>query len=285
MLLAGIFFTIMITAVKIAREELSAFSIIFWRSLVGVLFTLALLRSQVRWPSRPALVALRALLGFAGMACVFTSARGLSIGDLSVLHKLQPLIVGAMAPWFLGVGERPGRVWGALLAGFAGALLVIGPDLSIGNWYGMWAVLGAFFSAAAHVTIRSLGRDHDPGTVVLWFQALGIPCAFGAQWLSERAMPLPSATTWALIVLIAFCATAGQFCMTTAYKLDKAARIAAISYAAPLWGFLADVVVFGASPRRAAVLGGSLVVGAGLWLVFTKDDGKADLASKGPESA
>ncbi len=298
MVLAGLAFTVMITAVKVARQTLHPFELIFWRSLIGTPLVFAaehlllgpgakpLAGQQSSSPSsrypRPALLLLRSALGFLAMSCIFTAARGLSISDLSVLHKLQPLVIATLAPWLLGGQERAGPVWGALLVGFLGTAVLIGPELRVGNVYGLWALAGATLSALAHLAVRSLGRDHSPFTVVVAFQALCVPLSVIALLLIEGRLPaLPSRQLWGPVLLVAGMASLGQLLMTQAYRLQRAAPVAAASYTAPLWGVVVDLLWFSEFPSWEVWLGGGAIVGAGLWLVLWKS--KADEASPEPE--
>ena len=40
----------------------------------------------------------RCVLGFGAMTCFFTAAKGLSLADLSILAKLQPIVLAILAP-------------------------------------------------------------------------------------------------------------------------------------------------------------------------------------------
>jgi len=195
-------------------------------------------------------------------------------GGIAALYLVVfvALVVAVAAPWVLGKGERVGTTWGAVVLGFAGAALLIGPDLRVGHVYGLWALAGAALSAAAHLAVRSLGRDHSPFTVVVVFQVSCIPLGAGTLLLLEGRLPvLPSAEHWVPLAVVAVAASLGQLLMTQAYRLDRAAPIAAASYTAPLWGVLADLAWFAEFPGWRVWTGGTVVVAAGLWLVLRRD--------------
>lgn len=272
MVFATLMFTIMVATVKVARQELSAFEVIAWRSVIAVPITFALAhRSGVGIGIRNRRgMALRGGLGFAAMTCFFTAAKGLPLAELSIIVKLQPILIALVAPLALGRSERSGpMIWMVLVLGLAGCGLLIGPELSVGGTFGLWALGAAVFSALAHTTIRALGKTDHPLAIVFWFQVITLVLAVPGYALTEGgALPLPPSHLWPYLAGTGIAATAGQVLMTNAYRLEKASIVAAASYAAPLWAAALDMAVFGLAPSGTAVLGGTLVVGAGLLLVL-----------------
>ncbi len=108
MLGATLAFTIMVACVKEARAEMDALEVIVWRTLVSVPLALALVwRIGLRVKAKKWLLA-RVTLGSIAMVFFFTAAKGLSVGDLSLVSRLQPIVVALVAPVVLGVAERAG---------------------------------------------------------------------------------------------------------------------------------------------------------------------------------
>ena len=66
---------------------------------------------------------------------------------------------------------------------------------------------------------------------------------------------------------IAVTATLGQLLLTSAYRHAQAAIVAAASYVSPIWGLAADLVIFSVFPPLSAILGGAVIVAAGLGLL------------------
>lgn len=272
MVLAELSFTLMIAAVKVARDELSPAELIFWRSAVVLPTTAFLVRRHgFRLTNRRVLV-LRAILGFVAMIAFYTAARGLALADLSLIGKLRPILIALTAGVLLGQAERAtGRIWGSLLVGLTGCALIVGPELSVGASAGLWALLAALASAGAHMCLRILGRTDHPSVQVFYFQVLLVPLALLAVGVTQAGLPrLPSLAMAPYVVAVGLFATAGQLLLTKAYSMDTAARVAGAAYTGPLWAALLDVVVFAVYPSWTAVAGGALVVGAGLALTLSR---------------
>lgn len=272
MIVASLLLTVMVAAVKVARAELSTFDVMLWRCATAL--PLAWLFARTRGTGltvgHRGWMAARALLGFAAMTCFFTSTYGLALADVSILFKLQPIFVVALAPLVLGRSERSGPLVLVVIAlGLLGSGLIIGPGLAVGNVYGLWAVGAAILAAAAHVALRKLGETDPPAVIVFWYQAVCTVLAVAGIFVMTGAPPaLPPLHLWPWLALTGITATAGQLVMSEAYRLERASVVAAASYVGPLWAMLGDLIVFGALPTRWALSGGALVIAAGLVLVF-----------------
>lgn len=269
---AGVAFTIMVVLVKFARVEHSAFEIVYWRGILS-LPVLLVVAARVGLRIHAArLFAARAVLGFGAMVGFTHAAAGLAVANLSLIHKMQPILVGMAAPIFLGAGERAGRlVWLILGLGLGGTALIVGPDLAVGSTYGLVAFGAAVLSAGSHVCIRGLARTDDARVIVLWFH--GAIAAMAAVYIvaSTGALPvLPAVAMWPYLIGIAASATVGQLLITQAYAEDRAPVVAAAAYTTPVWGLLADLVVFADPPAASAIAGGSVIVVAGLVLILRK---------------
>jgi drug/metabolite transporter (DMT)-like permease len=269
---AGLVFTAMLALVKATRDQLGAFDLVFWRSVTASVVAYALARhgaGSIRvqhW----ALLTMRTVLGFAAMSCTFAAAKGLGVGDLALIGKMQPLLIAILAPLLLGEGERASVwVWLMLAAGLAGGVMLIAPDLALGSTYALLALLGAVFAAAAKLGVRAIVREDDARVMVFYFQAGAMVLAVGALLVTEGRMPvLPPTDLWPHIAGIGVTAAVGQVLMTQAYFQDNATVVAAATYTEPIWGVLVDIAVFATVPDWNMLIGGLLILGAGLVLVF-----------------
>ena len=267
MVLAQVAFTVMVVFVKIAREELSTFEVALWRSVVAIP-VLMLMYRNLSWQIRDKrIILLRVVLGFGALCSFFAAAKGLSIADLSLISKIQPILVAILAPILIGSAEKASsRLWGLMALAMVGCVILLAPSLEVGSKYGLYAVLAAIFSAHAHIFIRRLRMEH-PGIIVLWFQCGTGILSLLACLLTLGTIPLPPSHLWLPLVGVGVMATLGQLLMTLAYKRTKAATVAIASYVGPLVAVGADVVAFGVFPTWNVYVGGSIVVLTGVMLL------------------
>ncbi len=276
MLIASLGFTVMVACVKQARIELSTFEVMFWRGLIAAPLVYGVARGRGGLQiHRRGLFGLRLVLGTTAMFGAYQAAAGLPVADHSLIWRSQPLFVAALAPLFLGRGERPGaRIWGLLAVGLVGCGVLLGPKLELGPaaWGpGLVALGGAAFAGAAHVSVRALNRTESPAALVFWFQIMVIATAAAGAGLSG-GLPLPSAATWPPLIGAGVASVVGQLFMTHAYRHDRAAVVSAAGYMAPVWAVLIDVWVFGVSPSPWALLGGAIIIGSSAVLLVGRTD-------------
>ena len=267
MFLAQVAFTIMVVFVKIARQELSTFEVALWRSVTAIPILMLMYR-KVSWKIQDKrTIVLRVLLGFGALCSFFTAAKGLSIADLSLISKLQPILVAIVAPLLLGGSEKvPRKLWGLIGMALFGCVILLAPSLEVGSKYGLYAVLAAIFSAHAHTLLRKLRNEHS-GIIVLWFQSGSGILAMMACLLTLGTIPLPPKHLWMPLLGVGLMATLGQLLMTLAYKRSKAATVATASYAGPLVAVVADIVAFTIYPTWNVYVGGTIVVLSGVLLL------------------
>jgi len=267
MVLAQVAFTVMVVFVKIAREELSTFEVALWRSVVAIPMLMLMYRN-LSWQIRDKkIILLRVVLGFGALCFFFAAAKGLSVADLSLISKIQPILVAILAPILIGSAEKASRqLWGLMALAMVGCMILLAPSLEVGSKYGLYAVLAAIFSAHAHIFIRRLRMEH-PGIIVLWFQCGTGILSLLACLLTLGTIPLPPSHLWLPLVGVGVMATLGQLLMTLAYKRTKAATVAIASYVGPLVAVGADVVAFGVFPTWNVYVGGSIVVLTGVMLL------------------
>ena len=267
MILAQIAFTIMVVFVKIARQELGTFDVAFWRAIIAVPFLMFLYRN-LSWDiqDRQSMV-LRTVLGFGALCSFFAAAKGLSIADLSLISKIQPMLVALLAPLILGKAERASsKIWILIAISMIGCSILLAPSLEVGSQYGLFALAAAIFSAHAHIFIRKLKGEHS-GVVVLWFQLGSGILALFCCLLTAGSLVIPPSSLWFPLFMVGISATIGQLLMTWAYKKNNAAPIALASYIGPVFAVGADLIAFNVLPTANVYIGGSIVVLSGIALI------------------
>ena len=272
MIFAGLCFALMLASVKLVRAELSTLEVLYWRGLVAApLSLLPTLGRSLRIHNRR-LMAGRVFFGMCAMWCYYTAARIVPLADLSLITRLQPVVVALLAPIFLGAKERSGRrLWGLLVLGIAGCAILLGPQLALGMTGVLW-MLGALLSGGgAHIALRGLGATEDSRVVVFWTQVIITSCVVALLLLTAGALPaLPSTPLVLPLMSIGLLATAGQLLLTRAYALDRASVVAASSNVMPVWAIILDLAVFAIPPSWPVLVGGALILAASFGLIFSR---------------
>lgn len=267
-LLAMGLFGIMDGAGKILAQTYSPVQILMLRMVCSVpLAVLIVWRYGLRTVARtvrPGFQLVRTLLLTVEMAIVLLAFRVMPLADAHAILAATPLVVTALSVPLLG--ERVGpRRWLAVAVGFMGVLLIVRPGLGVLQPGALLALLGTLLYGLYQVLTRIVARVDRAETSFL-FQitvsaALLTPLA-PFVWIT------PDAAHWPLFLLLAAFGAAGHLLLIRALSLAPAVVIQPFTYSLLLWAVAVGWLLFGDVPDLATVLGGSLVVAAGLYTVW-----------------
>ena len=212
---------------------------------------------------RPGLQALRVLFATAEVFCFYLAVRDLPLADVMTFWLAAPIYVAAVSPFLLG--ERVGaRRWIAIGLGFVGVLIALAPSGSVSGTATLAAMIGSACFAAMVVTGRTLRGT--PDTALVFWQLVGAGLA-GALTV-PFAWSNPTPPDWALLSLLGVVAMLAHICVTRALKLADAALVAPLQYTLLPWAILLGWLFFGDTPSPAMLLGGLIIVIAGLVLLL-----------------
>jgi drug/metabolite transporter (DMT)-like permease len=269
MLLAVALFAVMDAQLKLLAGHYGPMQVSFLRGIASVPFVLlpVLLRRRLARlrPVNLRLHLLRGALSVVMLGSFVYAVRESSLATTYSIFMCAPLLVAALSVPLLG--ERVARwQWGAIAAGLAGVLLMIAPR-GDGGWASLGAlaaVLAVIAYALSVVTLRLLSRTDSTESMVLWFTVL---LSAGAGLLAiPDWLPLQWAH-WPLYVGVGVSGAVAQHFITEAFRHAPAAVVAPFEYTALLWGVLLDLVVWGVLPGTVTLVGGAIVIGAGLYLM------------------
>lgn len=277
-ILSALAFTVMSAGIKWVGSDYPTGQIVFFRSffaLVPLLVWLALrgdLVASVRTDDLRGHI-LRGLMGSCAMFSGFVAVSYLPLSDSVVIGYLSPLVTVVLAALFLGETVRVYR-WTAVAAGFVGVVIMVSPHLGAaglasgagGTTIGVaFGVLGACCAAVATVQVRRLTARESTGAIVLYFTLL--TTALGAATIL-LGWKVPSPAQFGILVGIGILGGIGQILMTQSYRHADASLIAPFDYTTMIWAFLLGWLLFGQLPGTAVVVGGTVVAGAGLFVIW-----------------
>jgi drug/metabolite transporter (DMT)-like permease len=216
--------------------------------------------APVRW----SLHLLRGVLGVIMLWGFVYSVSELSLADSYSIFLCAPLVVTALSVPLLG--ERvDGRRWLAIGVGLAGVLVMLRP--SAGQWItlgGLAALVSATCYSLSAISVRVLTRTDTTESMVFWVMlllALGAGALAAPSWVAVEAAHVP----W--LVAIGVVGAGGQHFITEAFRHAPASVVVPFEYTALLWGVALDFLVWQVLPGAVTLAGGTVVIGAGLYLI------------------
>jgi drug/metabolite transporter (DMT)-like permease len=262
MVVGSLLFAVMAALIKAAARTIPPVEVVFVRNLVhAAIFVPIWWATTDRSLGKPRLLLLRGLLGLCALEIYAWTLQRMALADAWILQAMNPVFVALLAP--LVLKERStGTVFVALVLGLAGAALVVRPGFHVGWGAGLLGVVGGLCSGLAYLTVRVLGRDERPLTVVMAFPVIAGPLSLPfalAKWV------WPSALEWATLVGAALCAAGGQWLLTVGLKGARAAPATIATYAGFVFAAAFGVLAFGES-LSWTTLAGAVSIFAGVAL-------------------
>ena len=239
------------------------------RFLLGFVVIAGLLIAQRR-PPRPVnyhLLAGRAVANSVAVYCFYQAVQTTSVAHANILNMTYPVFV-ALITWGFLPEQREGRTLLALLAAFAGIVLILYPGELSMDVHHLWG-LGSGISAALAIVYLNLSRKlHDSETVLFYMFGLGSVLIYAG--FHEHMVLRREGDVLYLVVCGAF-GIAGQYFITLGFRFITAVegsilsstRILMAAFLGPLIGLDPALVLHG-------WLGALLIFGANVYLAVRK---------------
>ena len=215
-------------------------------------------------PVRFGLHILRAALAIVMMWGFLWALSRASMADTYAVFMSAPLLVVLAASWILG--EKVDRqLWFAIVAGLGGVFVMLRPSVAgLVSFAGLATLLSALAYAFVVVLVRVLARTDTTASMVFWYLLM---LSIGAGALAAPGWVPLHADHWPWIVAIGLTGWAGQHLITDAFRLAPASLVAPYEYTALVWAVGIDWIVWQVLPGARMIIGSTIVVGAGLYLL------------------
>jgi len=270
----GLLFPLMSAAAKLLGEEYSSLQVSWARAFGHIVFLLALFLPRfglrVLQTRRPALQLARSGLLFTSNLCAFAALTFIPLAKSAAISLAAPLFVAVLAWRMLGERTTTGRIV-ALLAGFAGVLVVIRPGAEVFHPAAFLALASAACYATYQVLTRRVAGADLPETSAVLSSAVG---AFGMLLVLPFVWRTPA--SWPDVTL--FCSLGvfgalGHYCVAYALRYAPANVVSPFGYVQLLGSVAVGWLVFADLPDAATWLGAAIIVAAGLYVGWSQTRG------------
>ncbi len=268
MVASALFFSLMGVCVKQVGTRIPATEVVLARAVVSVVLSWWMLRRAgiAPWGQRRGLLIWRGAIGTLALLCVYQALAMLPLAAATVLQYSYPTFTALLA--WLSLGEPVGpRLLGAVALGWMGVMVLAWPPAgaelgtSLPPLAVAIALVGAFSTALAYVSVRALRHSEHPLVIVFYFPLVALVLSLPLV-LMNPVVPSWGELVWLLGV--GLFTQLGQLTLTAGLMGLPAARATAISYVqvafAVLWGWL----IFAEPLEATTLVGGLLVLAAAL---------------------
>lgn len=263
-------FALMAVCIKLASESgIHLLELIFWRQFITlpIMLAWAMLAGGLVMlkTARPKAHALRAAYGVVGMLLNFGGVILLPLAEATTLSYTGPIFAVLLSIVLLKEAVGVWR-WSAVIAGFAGIIIIAQPGSGAIPLTGaMVALGGAFMIALIAIQIRDLGRTEAPMVIVFWF-------ALATVLITAPALPFVhqplSGAQWLLLLGIGLFGTWGQVFITMALRFGEVSSVIVMDYSSLIWAALFGWLIFGDLPTLGVWLGAPFVIGSGIVITW-----------------
>lgn len=240
----------------------------FMRYAVSVLMVTAFINPvtspgvmRTRWPW---LQVLRSLLLFGSTALNFLALRQLQLAETLSIQFAAPLTVALLAGPLLGEWSSPRRL-AAIGIGLIGVLVIVRPGVGAFQPAVMLSLANMLCYAFYIIATRKLAGIDSTATTMFYSGFAGL--AVMTPLLPWIWTDPGSLGPWLLLVAVGLLGTIGHWLLVMAHARAPAGVLAPFLYTQLLWSLLLGYVLFGDVPNQWTLIGASIVVASGLYLL------------------
>lgn len=209
---------------------------------------------------RPGIQLLRGALLVTDLWCFALALNALPLAEVQAILLLYPLVVTLLAASLLGEQVGPFRI-AAVLAGFAGALLIVRPGGLPWNAGLLFALLSALSYGGYIVTTRVVAQVDHTTTNMLYAGGIGMMATSLVGPFFWQPIALED---WWLIGLVAATTVLAHTLMIEALRHAPASVTQPFNYLTLPWAIFLGWSIFGQLIDPISFVGAVIIAGAGL---------------------
>jgi len=272
MVLASFFFATMAVGIKFASNSFTTPELVFYRGLVSVLVMALVMRTRgtpIRTPV-PMMHLTRSAIGVMSLATWFYAIAHLPLATAMTLNYMSGVWVAAFivgGALLYGAPEKQGPLLFTVLLGFTGVVMTLRPTLDQNQLFaGVIGLLSGIGAALAYMQVTALGRIGEPDERTVFYFSLG------STFIGLLGVLFTETTPWvdvrwqdaAWVIPIGVLASAGQWCMTRAYRKGSTLVVASMQYSGIVFASIYSLLLFGDSIPMIGWIGIAVIVASGI---------------------
>jgi drug/metabolite transporter (DMT)-like permease len=215
--------------------------------------------------TRPALQIGRSFLLLGSTLCNFAALRYLQLDEAIAIVFSTPFLIAALSGPLLGEWVRWQR-WVAICVGFLGVLLVTRPGFETFQPAALLSLTAALFYAVYSISTRVLARTDSNETTLFYSNIVGAVALLPVLPLVWTAPTDPLVI--ALMVASGALGSLGHYFLIAAHRLAPASVLSPFIYTQLALVIMLGYLVFGDVPQRWTIIGSTIVVASGLYLLY-----------------
>lgn len=298
-LVALVLFDLMGLVIKRLSATYGAAELSAWRNLVGLLPAAVALWTSVAWHAAGRRLCIRqwrlaclrgATVTFAQLTFYLSLGR-MEFATTTTIAYSTALFTTAFAVPLLAEKVGPVR-WLAVLIGFVGVVMVMGPGRGTFTWDALLPLAASVLYALTAVTARMIDDDVPSPLVNLYSSGTAAVGAVILALAMGGFTPIASAGDLGWIVLMGAFGGSAVLCLVISYRMTEPSNLAPFTYFGIPLAFALGWLFFEEAPVDDLFPGALLIVAGGLLIVWRERrrtrpaslDGRSDPEPPAPRS-
>lgn len=211
------------------------------------------------------------IIGVIALFGLFGCLARLPLADATTITFSETIILTALSAVILKEKVEINR-WIAVLVGFIGVLIMMRPTGDVFNVGALFGIAFAIGDSAYMLHARFMStKEHSLTTVFYFTLFISLICGFFLPfvWIDPNVGDLID------LMILGIGGGIGQVFITYAYKHASPSTLAPMIYTALLWATFYGYVFWDEVPDKILLLGATLIVGSGLYIILHSTRKKA----------
>lgn len=261
--------------IKYLSTDYSAAELSAYRNFFGLIPSIiALYSSRVwhdsgrkmrmrQWPMASA----RGLIVACAQLLFYYSLGQLAFASATTITYSNALFMTALAVPLLG--ERVGVLrWSAVVIGFVGVIMVMGPGRDTFSWVALAPLGAAFLYALAGVMARRMDEDVPSPLVNLYSAGIAVVGSTVIAFFAGGFSQLRATSDLFWIVAMGGFGGMAVLCLIISYRMTEQSNLAPFNYFGIPLAFVFGWLFFGETPFRDLFPGAILIIAGGLLVIW-----------------
>lgn len=264
MILTGLLFVGVIVLVRILDDGVHPIQAAFIRYIFGLILLAPLIKKFSFFALSRKKIKFHLIRGIVHSSAVmlwFFAMTRLSIAEVTALGFLTPIFVFLGALIFLREKFYTKRIC-AIFISLIGAIIILRPGFRIIDVGAIAQLIAAPLFAWSFLMAKSATRTDSSVFIVVM---LSFFCTVSLFFPALLVWTAPSVEEWILLILTAFLATSGHYCMTRALKETDVSLLQPFVFVRLIWSTLAGIYFFNETPDLWIWVGSAIIVISASW--------------------